>query len=182
LEPAQEWALRLPSGSPEEGFQAVLSAPNATKTRELADRLKAKGYQTEVRSADCSGPSSVASLIANVEKQFGPIEVLHYNVASMRKATPAEQPRDTLISDLAVNTGGALAAAQAVTLKMSERRSGTIVRALTLGLLRASGKRASTSPRLPLRPSFLLDQRTPKQSSTISGTSTVSQTTHGVRK
>jgi len=110
-----------------DGFQVVLSARNATKTRELADRLKAKGYQTEVRSVDCSDPPSVASLIANVEKQFGSIDVLHYNAASIRKATLAEQPRDTFISDLAVNIGGALAAAQAVAPKMSERRSGTIL-------------------------------------------------------
>lgn len=80
-----------------------------------------------MRTVDAGVPSSVAALITDVEKQFGSIDVLHYNAASMRKATNEEQPRDTFISDLAVNIGGALVAAQAVLPKMSERRAGTIL-------------------------------------------------------
>ena len=48
-----------------------------------------------MRTVDASDPSSVASLISNVENEFGRIDVLHYNAASMRKATILEQPRDT---------------------------------------------------------------------------------------
>jgi len=110
-----------------EGYQVVLSARNADKTQELANQLKAKGYKVEVRTVDAGDPASVASLVADAEKQFGSIDVLHYNAASMRKATLTEQPRDTFISDLAVNIGGALAVAQAVAQKMSERQSGTIL-------------------------------------------------------
>jgi short-subunit dehydrogenase len=110
-----------------EGFQVVLSARDAAKAQKLADELKSKGYKAEVRTVDAGDPSSVASLIADVEKQSGSINVLHYNAASMRKATLAEQPRDTFISDLAVNIGGAPVAAQAVAPKMSERGSGTIL-------------------------------------------------------
>jgi NAD(P)-dependent dehydrogenase (short-subunit alcohol dehydrogenase family) len=89
-----------------EGFQVVLSARNAARTQELADQLKAKGYKVDVRTVGSADPSSVASLIADVEKQFGSIDVLHYNAASMRQATLAEQPRDTFVYDLAVNIGG----------------------------------------------------------------------------
>jgi NAD(P)-dependent dehydrogenase (short-subunit alcohol dehydrogenase family) len=110
-----------------EGFQIVLSARNPTNTRELADRLKAKGYRAEVRTVNSAGPESVAALIADVEKQFGSIDVLHYNAASLRKATLWEQSRATFVQDLAVNIGGALVAIQAVAERMSERRSGTIV-------------------------------------------------------
>jgi NAD(P)-dependent dehydrogenase (short-subunit alcohol dehydrogenase family) len=110
-----------------EGFQVVLSAPNAAKTQELAEHLKAKGYKAEARTVDAGDASSVSSLVAGVDKQFGPIEVLHYNAASMRKATLTDQPRDTFNPDLAVNIGGALAAAQAVAPKMSERGTGTIL-------------------------------------------------------
>ena len=110
-----------------EGFQIVLSARNPTNTRELADRLKAKGYRAEVRTVNSADPESVAALIADVEKQFGAIDVLHYNAASLRKATLWEQSRATFVQDLAVNIGGALVAIQAVAERMSERRSGTIV-------------------------------------------------------
>ena len=110
-----------------EGFQVVLSTRDATKTQELADQLKAKGYKVEVRTVDAGDPSSVASLITDVEKQFNSVDVLHYNAASKRKATIEEQPRDTFVSDLAVNIGGALAAAQTVVPNMSKRGSGTIL-------------------------------------------------------
>jgi NAD(P)-dependent dehydrogenase (short-subunit alcohol dehydrogenase family) len=110
-----------------EDFQIVLSARNPTNTRALADQLKAKGYRAEVRIVNSGDPESVAALVTEVEKQFGSIDVLHYNAASLRKATLAEQPRATFVQDLAINIGGALVATQAVTQRMSERRSGTIL-------------------------------------------------------
>jgi short-subunit dehydrogenase len=110
-----------------EGFQVVLSARNAAKTGALADQLKAKGYKAEVRTVDTSDAKRVAALVAEVEKQFGAIDVLHYNAASMRKATLVEQPADSFNQDLAVNIGGAEVAAQAVATKMIERGSGSIL-------------------------------------------------------
>jgi NADP-dependent 3-hydroxy acid dehydrogenase YdfG len=109
-----------------EGLQIVLSARNHTNTQELADRLKAKGFRAEARTVNSADPDSVAALIADVEKQFGSVDVLHYNAASIRQATLSEQPRATILQDLAVNIGGALVATQAVTQQMSERRSGTM--------------------------------------------------------
>ena len=70
-----------------EGFLVVLSARNEAKTRELANQLKAKGHSVEPRTVDAGNPLSVASLVADVEKRFGSIDVLHYNAASMRKGT-----------------------------------------------------------------------------------------------
>ena len=110
-----------------EGFQVVLSARNASKTQELADQLKGKGYTAHVRSVDTSDPDSVAALVASVEQEFGAIDVLHFNAASMRKATIAEQPRDTFNGDLAVNIGGAQVAMQAAAPKMAQRGGGTIL-------------------------------------------------------
>ncbi|MCC7254029.1 SDR family NAD(P)-dependent oxidoreductase [Hyphomicrobium sp.] len=110
-----------------EGFQVILSARNAAKTQELANRLKANGYKAEARTVDTSDPSGVATLVAEVEKQFGAIDVLHYNAASMRKATLAEQPAATFNTDLATNVGGAQAAAKAAAPKMIERGSGSIL-------------------------------------------------------
>jgi NAD(P)-dependent dehydrogenase (short-subunit alcohol dehydrogenase family) len=110
-----------------EDFQIVLSARTPAKTQELADRLKGKGYRVEVRRVNSGDPESVAALIATIEGQFGSIDVLHYNAASIRKATVAEQPRATFNQDLAVNIGGALVATQAVAQYMSERHAGTIL-------------------------------------------------------
>ncbi|WP_236840771.1 SDR family NAD(P)-dependent oxidoreductase [Bradyrhizobium sp. CCGE-LA001] len=76
---------------------------------------------------DSSDRKSVVKLVAEVEKQHGQIDVMHYNAALMRKASVAEQPSDTFNSDLTVNIGGALAAAQAVAPKMEARKSGAIL-------------------------------------------------------
>ena len=110
-----------------EGFQIVLAARGAAKTHQLAEKLKSKGHTAEARTVDSRFPESVAKLVAEVEKQYGSIDVLHYNAASIRKATLAEQPRNTFVDDLAVNIGGALVAAQAVAPKMEERKSGAIL-------------------------------------------------------
>jgi len=110
-----------------EGFRIVLSNRNPAKAGELAERLAAQGYRVEGRAVDSANAESVAALIADVQRRSGPIDVLHYNTASMRKATLAEQPRGTFAEDLAVNIGGALVAAQAVAEEMRQRRSGTIL-------------------------------------------------------
>ncbi|WP_027526867.1 SDR family NAD(P)-dependent oxidoreductase [Bradyrhizobium sp. Ec3.3] len=110
-----------------EGFQVFLAARNVSKAQELAERLVKKGYRANARKADAGDPKSVAELIAEVQKQHGSIDVLHYNAASARKATLSEQSRDSFNSDLAVNIGGALVAAQAVAPKMEDQRSGAIL-------------------------------------------------------
>jgi NAD(P)-dependent dehydrogenase (short-subunit alcohol dehydrogenase family) len=110
-----------------EGFRIVLSARDSAKTQQLADRLRAKDDRVEVRTVNSGDPESVAALIANVQKEFGSVDVLHYNAASIRKGTLSEQPRSTFGEDLAVNIGGALVATQAVLPQMSERHSGTIL-------------------------------------------------------
>ena len=68
-----------------EGFQVVLSARNVVKTQELANKLKTDGYKVEARTVDAVDPSSIASLIADVEKQIGSIDVLHYNAVETTK-------------------------------------------------------------------------------------------------
>jgi NAD(P)-dependent dehydrogenase (short-subunit alcohol dehydrogenase family) len=110
-----------------EGFQVVLSARNEGKTRELAEKLKAKGHKAEVRTVDAGDPASVAKLVESVESEFGGIDVLHFNAASMRNQTLADQPRDSFNTDLAVNIGGAAVAAQAAAPKMLQRGSGSIL-------------------------------------------------------
>src|SRR5262245_19461292 len=110
-----------------EGFQVVLAARNAAKTQELAERMTNQGYRAIARKVDSSDPQSVSDLIIDVQQQHGAIDVLHYNAASMRKATLSDQPRSTFNDDLAVNIGGALVAAQAVAPTMEKQNSGAIL-------------------------------------------------------
>jgi NAD(P)-dependent dehydrogenase (short-subunit alcohol dehydrogenase family) len=110
-----------------EGFRVVLSARNETKTKELAGKLEAGGHKVGVRTVDAAEPSSVAALVSQVESEFAGIDVLHFNAASLRKATLVDQPRDTFNYDLSVNIGGAMVAAQAAAPHMIARGSGSIL-------------------------------------------------------
>ncbi|EJM55004.1 SDR family NAD(P)-dependent oxidoreductase [Pseudomonas sp. GM48] len=110
-----------------EGFRVILSARNLEKTHKLAGLLNAMGYVAQVRAVDASNATNIAELIADVESEHGPLDVLHYNAANIRQATLADQPSDTFSSDLAVNIGGALAAAKAAMPQMITRGNGTIL-------------------------------------------------------
>lgn len=110
-----------------EGFRMVLAARSLANTQRLAERLTKSGYQAHGRKVDAGDPNGIAELVAEVQKQHGSIDVLHYNAASARKASLSEQPRDSFNEDLAVNIGGALAAAQAVAPKMQEQKSGAVL-------------------------------------------------------
>ncbi|GAB4071092.1 SDR family NAD(P)-dependent oxidoreductase [Ancylobacter sonchi] len=110
-----------------EGFHLVLSARDTGRVTALAAELQAKGHKAEVRGVDVADPAAVAALVAGVERDLGPIDVLHYNAAAIRQATLADQPAETFNADLAVSIGGALAAAKAVTPAMAARGRGTLL-------------------------------------------------------
>lgn len=110
-----------------EGFRVVLSARNTAKTEDLAQQLRAKGHTVEVETVDTAKADSVIGLIDKVIARHGTVDVVHYNAASMRQATLADQPADTFNSDLAVNIGGALAAAKRASEVMSARGAGTLL-------------------------------------------------------
>ena len=109
-----------------EGFQIVLTARNIERVEGLAAQLRGKGYRAEAHKLDAGDVAAVGGLIADVERRLGQIDVLHYNAASLRQATVADQPASTFVSDLAVNIGGALAATQAASPRMLARREGAI--------------------------------------------------------
>lgn len=110
-----------------EGFRVVLSSRDAAKAEELAAALRAKGHAAEARAVDAGDPGSLAALIRDVEGAHGGIDVLHYNAAAMRKSTLADQPAESFNGDLAVNVGGAMAAAQAAAPAMTARGSGAVL-------------------------------------------------------
>lgn len=116
-----------------EGYRVVLTSRDTTKLSERAEVLRTKGYTVEVKAVDAGDLESLAAVIKETEEQFGSIDVLHYNSASLRMAKLEDQDPKTFVSDLAVNIGGALMAVQAVSPGMAERGKGSIL--LTGGVL-----------------------------------------------
>lgn len=110
-----------------EGFRLVITARNADGLEKIATELRSTGAEVHPRTVDAADADAVADLVAGVEKDFGAIDVLHYNAAKLRHATVQDQPVASFNADLAVNIGGALAAVNAASGAMSGRGAGTIL-------------------------------------------------------
>lgn len=101
-----------------EGFRVVLAARNGARLEELAASIPGAGQngrKVAVHEVDAADGVAIARLVEAVATGPDGLQVLHYNAAAIRRASLAEQPRETFVSDLAVNIGGALAAIQAAT-------------------------------------------------------------------
>lgn len=116
-----------------EGFRVVLTSRNPERLGELAGQLSGKGYAVSTKMADAGNLASVLQLVRDTEAEFGAIDVLHFNSASMHSASIEEQPIETFVPDLTVNIGAALVATQAASRGMLARGSGAIL--LTGGAL-----------------------------------------------
>ena len=64
------------------GFTVCVARRDAEKSRELADELKAKGHTLHALSVDARKEDEVRILFAQVEKDFGPVEVCLFNAGS----------------------------------------------------------------------------------------------------
>jgi NAD(P)-dependent dehydrogenase (short-subunit alcohol dehydrogenase family) len=110
-----------------EGFRVVLTSRDPAKLVDRVAAFAAKGYAVESRMIDAGELSSVHALIEEVEAEFGSIDVLHFNSASMHSATIESQPKETFTEDLIINIGAALVAVQGASAGMLRRGHGTIL-------------------------------------------------------
>jgi 3-oxoacyl-[acyl-carrier protein] reductase len=103
-----------------------------------AEELRGLGWAARSYLCDVGGSSEVAAVVAQVEKDIGPIEILVNNAAVTRpamlhKMTDAEW--DTVIR---VNLSSTFYTTRAVAPTMIERRKGAIVNITALGALRGA--------------------------------------------
>ncbi|MBN7807839.1 MULTISPECIES: SDR family NAD(P)-dependent oxidoreductase [Agrobacterium] len=110
-----------------EGFRVVIAARDHSRLQTIVDTMAFSGNDTVLRTVDASDPDAVSALINAVKEEFGSINVLHYNAGNIRQATLADQAIDTLVPDLAVNIGGAMAAIKASAGHMAAAQAGTIL-------------------------------------------------------
>lgn len=110
-----------------EGYRVVLSARSGDKLNALVQDLRAKGLTAEARTVDAGHAAAVATLVQGVIKDYGTLDVVHYNAAALHKDTVLEQPLESFNSDLAVNIGGALAAIQSALPAMMRQGAGSLL-------------------------------------------------------
>lgn len=110
-----------------DGYRVVLTSRDPAKLAERVAQFESKGYTVATKAVDAGDLASVSTLIKETEAEFGAIDVLHFNSASMRSGTIETQPADTFVADLIVNIGAPLVAVQDVSRGMLQRGEGTIL-------------------------------------------------------
>jgi 2,3-dihydro-2,3-dihydroxybenzoate dehydrogenase len=91
------------------------------------ERLQAKGLKVAGRQIDITSSQAVDALVDQVEREFGPIDIL-VNVAGLVRQSPAVSLTDEdWTQSFRVNADGVFHVSRAVASRMVARRSGSIV-------------------------------------------------------
>lgn len=110
-----------------ERYHLALVARRLDKLTSYVDELQREGIDAHAFVADAERPESVADAMHRVAHDLGAPEILVYNAAVMRAASPSNLGVDALLRDLKVNVGSALVAAQKVIPTMREKGRGTLL-------------------------------------------------------
>ncbi len=113
---------------------AVHYASKRDLAEEVAQQITAMGRRAVVVGGDVSQREAVDEMVARVQGELGPIDILVSNAATFLQDTPiweiSESQWDRIFG---VNVKGPLFAAQAVIPSMQARRSGAILNISSLG-------------------------------------------------
>lgn len=116
-----------------EGFRVILTSRDVTNLAARSADLRAQGYAVESKPVDAGKLDNVVAVVRDSEAEFGAIDVLHFNSASMHPTNIENQSAEGFVSDLTINIGAAFVATQEAAKGMLRRGSGTIL--LTGGAL-----------------------------------------------
>lgn len=112
----------------EAGANVVLNARSDAELATAADQLRADGVgQVGHRVADITDTGAVESLVASIEADIGPVEILINNAGAQHRAPALEFPDDDLDQLLAVNLKAPFVVARTVGRAMAERGRGKII-------------------------------------------------------
>ncbi len=115
------------------GMRVVLVARDEEELERARGTLQADGIDATALPCDVTDEEGIATLVADVEENIGPIELL-VNNAGIIQVGPAEAMRlDDFRRAMDVMYWGALYTAEAVLPRMRARRRGTVVNITSIG-------------------------------------------------
>ncbi|MYD25863.1 MAG: 3-oxoacyl-[acyl-carrier-protein] reductase [Gemmatimonadetes bacterium] len=110
-----------------EGARIVLTSRDGAKAQEAADALNRKGGDARGVSLSIDDRDSVKNLVDTVVEDYGSIDVLINNAATVRDTLLMRMKQDDWDEVIHVNLGGVFACTQAVIRQMMRQRSGRII-------------------------------------------------------
>ena len=110
-----------------EGARIVLTSRDGAKAQEAADALNRQGGDARGVSLSIDDRDSVKSLVDTVVEDYGSIDVLINNAATVRDTLLMRMKQDDWDEVIHVNLGSVFACTQAVIRQMMRQRSGRII-------------------------------------------------------
>lgn len=110
-----------------EGARVVLTSRDGAKAQEAADALNREGSDAGGVSLRVDDRDSVKNLVDSVVEDYGSIDVLINNAATVRDTLLMRMKQDDWDEVIQVNLGGVFACTQAVIRQMMRQRSGRII-------------------------------------------------------
>jgi 3-oxoacyl-[acyl-carrier protein] reductase len=114
------------------GYRVGACARTGSKVDALVAELRAAGAEASGRAADVSNPKDVEALVAQVDADLGPVDVLVNNAGIMRIRPFADLTLDDWDATMATNVRGLFVMTRAVLAGMRQRRHGAIVNIASL--------------------------------------------------
>ncbi|HET9155323.1 MAG TPA: SDR family oxidoreductase [Myxococcaceae bacterium] len=112
---------------------AVHHHASVEEARSLVTELRSQGRRAEAFRADLTDDVQLASLVADVERSLGPIEVLVNSAAGFTRAPFLDTDAATLDAEWRLNARAPFLLTRAVAKGMLERREGVVVNILDIG-------------------------------------------------
>lgn len=112
---------------------AVHHRGSVDEARALVAELRSKGGRAEAFRADLTDDAQLGSLVANVERTLGPIQVLVNNAARFTRKPFLDTEAVTLDAEWRLNARAPFLLTRAVARGMVERREGVVVNVLDIG-------------------------------------------------
>lgn len=147
----------------EAGWQVGLCARTAAKVDATLIQLRAAGIRASGRPADVSDPAQVGVLVAQIEKELGPIDALVNNAGILVGKHFLELSLEEWDRTMATNVRSLFVVTRAVLPGMLERQRGTVVNVASLagrsGFVGGTAYAASKHAVLGFSRSLMLETR-----------------------
>ena len=135
--------LNLARGLASAGARIVLNDLREDRLQAAVAACKADGIDTYGSAFDVTKPDSVEAAVADIEANFGPIEILVNNAGLQIRAPLDEFPIESWNTLMAVNVTGVFLCSQAVARRMIPRGHGKII---SIGSMQSEIARPSIAP------------------------------------
>jgi 3-oxoacyl-[acyl-carrier protein] reductase len=119
----------------EEGAKVVINDVNEDNANKLAEKLKAKGCEALVCSADVCNKNDVEKMINQIIDKFDRLDILVNNAGINRDSFVKKMSEEQWDKVININLKGTFLCAQAALVPMMEQKSGRIINTASIGAL-----------------------------------------------